>query len=59
MDFDESKKINKLVEVIEVQNFKEYNKNENIYESDNGYDEENNGNIDKETVCCSEGCSIY
>ena len=56
LDLDESKKkINQLVEVILVQSFKEFNKNENIYAPDDDED----GIINKETVCCSGSCSIY
>ena len=65
-DLDDSKKkINKLVEVIEVQNYKEFNKNENIYapydDNDDDDEEEEEGakNINEETVCCSGSCNIY
>ena len=59
-DFDDQKKkINKLVEVIEVQNYKEFNKNENIYAPDDDEEEEGRKNINEETVCCSGSCSIY
>jgi hypothetical protein len=55
-DFENSdKKIINLVEVIEIQNYKEFNKI-----SDNYIPEENekNKNI-QETVCCSSTCLIY
>jgi hypothetical protein len=44
---------NNLVEVIEIQSYKQYNKNEFL----NSLDEENNTN--KETVCCSSTCFIF
>ena len=47
------KKGNNLVEVIEIQSYKQYNKNEFL----NSIDEENNTN--KETVCCSSTCFIF
>ena len=47
------KKANNLVEVIEIQSYKQYNKNEFL----NSLDEENNTN--KETICCSSICFIF
>ena len=48
-------KVSKLVEVIEIENFKEENKNENA----NPYEKEEGDKIDKETVCCSVSCKIF
>ena len=55
-DFENSdKKIISLVEVIEIQNYKEFNKI-----SDNYIPEENENNKDiQEAVCCSGTCFIY
>ena len=47
------KKTNNLVEVIEIQSYKQYNKNEFL----NVLDEEDN--TKKETVCCSSICIIF
>ena len=48
-------KIKSLVEFIEIQNYKEYNKITNYY-----IPEENEHNKDiQETVCCSGTCLIY
>ena len=48
-------KVTKLVEVIEIEKFKEENKNEYINSS--GNDERDK--IDKETVCCSASCNLF
>ena len=48
-----------------MQNYKEFNKNENIYapydDNDDDDEEEEEGakNINEETVCCSGSCNIY
>lgn len=47
-------KINKLVEIIEIENFKEENKNPFSYPYGDG-----EYIIDKETICCSASCNIY
>ena len=47
-------KKNKLVEIIEIENFKEENKNPFSYPSGDG-----EYIIDKETICCSASCNVY
>ena len=49
------KKVNKLVEVIEIQSYKQYNKIEYL----NSQDDENEENNKEETVCCSSTCFIF
>ena len=49
------KKVNKLVEVIEIQSYKQYNKIEYL----NSQDDENEKNTKEETVCCSSACFIF
>ena len=48
-------KVTKLVEVIEIEKFKEENKNEYINSSGN----DEGDKIDKETVCCSASCNLF
>ena len=49
------KKANNLVEVIEIESYKQYNKNEYL----NSIDDENENKTNKETVCCSSACFIF
>lgn len=49
------KKVNNLVEVIEIPSYKEYNKTEYL----NPKDDENENDTGKETVCCSITCFIF
>ena len=51
------RKIFNLVEVIEIQNYKELNKNEFLYPQDVKNEEENIEN--QEPICCSGICCIY
>ena len=49
------KKIINLVEVIEIQNYKELNKNDYLYPPE----EDERKSEDQETVCCTKICIIY
>ena len=52
----ERKKMN-LVDIIEIENFKEFNKNDYLYPQDY-YDSENN-NENQEAICCSGICFVF
>ena len=56
MERPERKKMN-LVDVIEIENYKEFNKNDYLYPQDY-YDRENNSE-NQEAICCSGVCFVF
>jgi hypothetical protein len=56
MEHPKRKKMN-LVDVIEIESFKEFNKNDYLYPQDY-YDSENN-NENQEAICCSGICFVF
>ena len=49
----------KLVDVIEIENYKEYNKNDYLYPQYGVYDDLENKIDNQEAICCTGICFVF